>query len=114
MTKLSQWDVVRVRINPEDRDMHPAVLISREEVCRDERKARLNVLYGTTRRPGDAPDPLEVQLNGADGLERPTLFTCAHIYTVSRRNILQGMGRVTPERRRQIGRKIAEAFRLPL
>ena len=94
--------------------MHPAVLISREEVCRDERKARLNVLYGTTRRPGDAPDPLEVQLNGADGLERPTLFTCAHIYTVSRRNILQGMGRVTPERRRQIGRKIAEAFRLPL
>ena len=112
--KISQWDVLRVRINPEDRDAHPAVLISREELCRDERKSRLNVLYGTTRRPGDTPDPLEVQLNGADGLERPTLFTCAHLYTINRRNITEVMGRVTSERRRQIGRRIAEAFRLPL
>ncbi len=112
--KFSQWDVVWARINPGDSDEHPAVVISREEVCTDDRKPLVNVLYGSTKRPADRKAETEILLNGADGLERPTLFSCAHLYTVHRNKISRRMGRVTPERRRQIGRAIVALFRLPL
>ncbi len=46
---LRQWDVIKVRINPEDRDEHPAVVVSPEELCADPRKRRINVLYGSPR-----------------------------------------------------------------
>lgn len=111
---LAQWDIVKVRINPNDRDEHPAILISPPEVCADEKKTRLNVLYGTTRRPGFAIQPHEAQLNGADGLEHATLFSCGHLYTIDRAIISARMGSVTYERRRQIGRKIIGTFRLPM
>jgi mRNA-degrading endonuclease toxin of MazEF toxin-antitoxin module len=112
--KFSQWDVVKVRINPGDRDEHPAVVVSREEICSDERKPFVNVLYGSTKRPADEKSVTEIQLNGADGLERPTVFSCTHLYTIHRSKISQCLGRVAPERRRQIGRAIVALYRLPL
>ncbi len=111
---IRQWDVVRVRINPADKDEHPAVVLSCDEFCADARRMMLNVLYGTTRRPADSPDHYEATLNGADGLERPTLVNCGHLYTVDRRKITGRIGRVSAERRRQIGRKIVTTYRLPL
>ena len=57
--KFSQWDVAWARINPGDSDEHPAVIVSREEVCADERKALVNVLYGSIKRPS--------RLKGGDG-----------------------------------------------
>ena len=113
-TNLTQWDIVKVRRNPNDRDEHPAVLISPPEVCADEKKPRLNVLYGTTRRPGFVPQGHEVPLNSADGLEHMTLFSCAHIYTIDRARISARLGSVAHERRRQIGRKIIATYRLPM
>lgn len=110
----AQWDIVRVRINPEDRDEHPAVIISPDEDCADLTRTKLNVLYGTTRRPGAAPRAHEVVLNGADGLDHPTLFSCGYFYSVPRAKISGAIGRVGPERRRQIGRKIVGTYRLPL
>jgi len=114
MNGLKQWDVVRVRIRPGDRDEHPAVVLSCDEFCTDERRNLLNVLYGTTRRPLVSPAPYEVTLNGADGLEHPTLFNCGHFYTIDRRKVTASLGRVTVERRRQIGRKVVASYRLPL
>lgn len=111
---LHQWDVVKVRINPEDRDEHPAVIISPEELCIDPRKTRLNVLYGTTKRPSETLSVYEVVLNGADGLEHATRVGCAYFYGVDRRKITTSLGRVAQERRRQIGRKIVASLRLPL
>lgn len=110
----TQWDVVRVRINPTDRDEHPAVIISPPEHCADASRLNLNVLYGTTRRPGRTPGEHEVPLNGADGLDHPTLFSCGYFYSVPRGKISAALGRVAPERRRQIGRKIVATYRLPL
>jgi hypothetical protein len=109
-----QWDVVKVRINPEDRDELPAIVVSPEELCADGRKTKLNVLYGSTRRPGQSARPYEVVLNGADGLDHPTIVDCAYLYGVDRRKMTGVMGRVTPERRRQIGRTMVASFRLPL
>jgi hypothetical protein len=82
------------------------------QFCGDNRRLLLNVLYGSTKRPASSPEPYEVTLNGADGLTGSTLFSCAHLYTVDRRKITAILGRVTPERRRQIGRKIVGTYRL--
>ena len=110
----AQWDIVQVRINPEDRDEHPAIVFSPDEHCADTTRSKLNVLYGTTRRPKEPPRAHEVQLNGADGLDHPTLFNCAYFYSVPRTKISGIVGRVSPERRRQIGRKIVAVYRIPL
>lgn len=114
MIEVQQWDVVRVRIRPDERDEHPAIVLTCDEFCQDPRRNTLNVLYGTTKRPATTAELYEVTLNGADGLERPTLFNCGHLYTIDRRKISGQIGRVVPERRRQIGRKIVATYRLPL
>ena len=111
---LRQWDIVKVRIRAEDRDEHPAIVISCDEFCADGRRTAINVLYGSTRRPLVSPDLYEVVLNGADGLERATVFNCGHLYTIDRRKITCSLGRVAAERRRQIGRKIVSTYRLPV
>lgn len=110
----TQWDIVRVRINPTDRDEHPAIVISPPEHCTDESRLNLNVLYGTTRRPGRIIGTHEVPLNVADGLDHSTVFNCGYFYSVPRTKISAALGRVGPERRRQIGRKIVATYRLPL
>jgi hypothetical protein len=114
MTSFHQWDVVKVRIRPDDRDEHPCVVISPEEICTDERKPLINILGGTTRRPAVTPGSDEVILNGADGFERSTLVSCAHFHQVDRRKVSAVTGRVAPERRRQIGRRTVALYRLPL
>jgi hypothetical protein len=43
-----------------------------------------------------------------------TLFNSEHIFSVPRERITAVLGRVTPARRRQIGRTLVQAFRLPL
>lgn len=111
---LHQWDIVKVRLRLDDRDEHPAVILSREEWCQDERKLAVNVLYCTSKRPADKPGLCDVSLNGADGLERVTLANCEHVFSVSREKITSVVGRVAVERRRQIGRMVVSAFRLPL
>lgn len=111
---LHQWDVVKVRINPEDRDEHPAVIVSPDELCSDALKTKLNVLYGTTRRPGQVVRPHEVVLNSADGLDHATVFNSVYFYGVDRRKITAVLGRVAVERRRQIGRLVVANFRFPL
>jgi hypothetical protein len=114
MIAVHQWDIVKVRINPEHRDEHPAIVISPEEICADEQQLRLNVLYGTTRRPGDSLRVHEAALNGADGLDHAALFSCAFVYVIDRRKIGAVVGRVSAIRRVQLGRKIVAIFRFPL
>lgn len=111
---MKQWDIVKVRINQHDRDEHPAVVISRDELCADELTERVNVLYGSKLRPAVPVKPTEVVLNGADGLEFSTRCNCAFFYAISKTKISRTLGAVAYERRRQISRKIAEVFRLKL
>jgi mRNA-degrading endonuclease toxin of MazEF toxin-antitoxin module len=111
--QLRQWEIVRVRVNASDRDEHPCVLVSPDEACADSRRL-LNVLYGTTKRPARDVRPHEVILNGPDGLDHATVFSCAHLYTIDRAKISGRIGEVSPVRRRQLGRAIVAHFRLPL
>lgn len=109
---LAQWDVVLVRIRPADKDPHPAVVISRPDVCRDPRWRRVNVLYGSTRRPASAATATDVVLNSADGLEGMTLVNCDQIWMVDKNRIESRYGSVSVERRRALSRTIHRAFAL--
>lgn len=111
---VHQWDIVRVRIRPDDPDEHPAVVLSREEWCQDPRRLMVNVLYCTTKRPATGASAMDVTLNGADGLDRPTLANCEHIFSIPRSRISSVIGRVSLARRPQIGRTLVFAYRLPL
>jgi hypothetical protein len=106
---LTQWEVVKVRINPGDRDAHPALVISADEVCAS--APRINVLYGSTRRPGQPVRPHQIVLNSAEGLERATLFSCGHFHQIAPDAITGRFGSVGPVRRREISRKIISAYR---
>ena len=110
---LHQWDIVRVRVNPKDRDAHPAVIISCEEDCRDGEFLRVNVLYGSKRQPAAHVEPWQILLNGADGLDFQTAVDCGVIYLVPKAACSAAVGTVGLERRRLIGRKINEVLRLP-
>ncbi|MSU48868.1 MAG: hypothetical protein EXS37_07245 [Opitutus sp.] len=110
ISDLTQWDVVRVRIRPGDKDSHPAVVISRVSVCADSRTQVINVLYGTTRRPAIAASLTDVTLNGAEGLDQLTLVNCDHIYTVRKDSVESRVGRVSPERRLALCRTLKLAF----
>ncbi len=109
---LRQWEVVKVRINPQDRDEHPALVISADDVCAS--APRVNVLYGTTRRAGQTARPHQAVLNGAEGLDHATLFSCGHFYQIAPGAVTGRYGSVGPVRRREIARKIIAAYRLPL
>jgi mRNA-degrading endonuclease toxin of MazEF toxin-antitoxin module len=111
---IEQWDIVRFRIRPDDRDLHPAVVISAPEWCLDERRTRLNVLACSKRPPAEGPQSHQVLLNGADGLEFQTVCGCEFIHVVRRDCLAEKVGRVTAARRRAIGRKLNEVLRLPL
>ena len=107
---VTQWDVVRVRIRPTDKEPHPAVVVSRAAVCADARKQTINVLYCSTKRPAVEIGQTDVVLNSADGLERLTLVNCDHIYTVRKDSVELRVGSVSHERRRPLCRTLARAF----
>lgn len=95
-----------------DRDTHPAVVFSVDEVCADSRQLRVNVLFGTKRVPGAVPRAWGALLNSADGLEFQTEFDCGFIHVVAKEKIVESVGRVSLERRRLIMRKVSESFRM--
>jgi mRNA-degrading endonuclease toxin of MazEF toxin-antitoxin module len=110
--QFRQWDIVRVKINPDrDLDTHPAVVISPDEVCTDQRQLRVNVLFGTKKPPAATKRPYGVLLNSADGLEHLTEIDCGFVHVISKEKIAAPAGRVAPVRQREIMRKVVECLR---
>ena len=112
--KIEQWDIVRFRISPADRDLHPGVVVSAAEWCADEHKLRLNVLACSKRVPVEGARHHQVLLNGADGLEFPSVCGCEFFHVIARESVHEIIGRVTPARRRAISRKVNEVLRFQL
>ena len=109
---LGQWDIVRVRINPEDRDEHPAVVISPNHVVLNPRVMKLNVLYCTKLPPGGTVAPSQFVLNGSDGLEFRSVVDCSFYHVIRRDRISGRDGRVSGERINALKRKVREVFGL--
>jgi PemK-like, MazF-like toxin of type II toxin-antitoxin system len=112
MNPIRQWDIVKVRINAGDRDEHPAIVLSPAEVAGSPRVDRINVIYGSTRRPAQQLRPGEVLLDEADGLDHLTVFDCLLFPVVKKAAISAVMGQVSTERRRHLQRTLVAALRL--
>ena len=109
--QLRQWDVVKVRINPEDRDEHPAIVLSPDDVAGG-RWPKVNVIYGSTKRPAEPVLPGQILLDEADGCDHLTVFDCAFFPVVRKTTITAKLGKVSVNRRRPLHQTIAAALRL--
>lgn len=109
---LAQWDIVRVRINPEDRDEHPAVIISPNHVVQNPRVLKLNVLYCTKLPPAGGVTPTQFVFNGSDGLEFRSAVDCSFYHVIRRDRITGREGRVSGERINALKRRVREVFNL--
>jgi hypothetical protein len=112
MTPIRQWDIVRVRINANDRDEHPAIVLSPAEVASSPRVDRINVIYGSTHRPAHELRPAEILLDEADGLDHLTVFDCLLFPVVKKAAISAIVGHVSTERKRHLHRTLVAALRL--
>ncbi len=109
---FTQWDIIRARINEDDRDEHPAVVLSPPEVCAATDAAKINVLYCTKLKPAESVAAHRVYLNSADGLEYKTTANCLFIHTISKARASAVVGHVSSARQLQIARRLREVFRL--
>ena len=103
---LDRWDIVFVRADEKDSVGHPAVVLSSADILNDPKQSRINVLVGTKKQTAQTTAQHQVVLNGADELEFLTLVDCSLVYLVRKPSILRRAGRVTPERRKEIQRKL--------
>jgi len=110
MENLKQWDIVKVRIQPGDRDEHPAIILSPTEAL--EAFPRVCVFYGTTKRPAKNIEPGQILLNGGDGLDHLTVFDTLQIYMISKASITQKIGEVSHARKSALKRLIISTYRL--
>jgi hypothetical protein len=108
---LRQWDIIKVRIHPQDRDEHPAIILSPSEISSG-RAEKINVLYGSTKRPGADILPGQILLDEADGCEHLTVFDCVFFPVVRKSAITAKLGSVSPARRRKLHQTLAAALRL--
>ena len=112
ISDLRQWDIVMFPFSKERR--HPAVIISIDEICQNSDIEEVNALLCASAAVNSGPKPTEEVLDQSDGLDWKTLVRCDKIHLLPKARFDDNKGRVTPERRRRIGRKIVETFRLPL
>ena len=110
--EVHQWDVVKVRINPNDRDEHPAIILSPAEVVTSDRVDRVNVIYGTTKRPAIELWPGQIVLDEADGCDGLTVFDCLLFPVVKKSAITAKLGSVSSARRRHLHQTLAAVLRL--
>ena len=86
---------------------HPCVVVSHP--ARAERKSPVEVVMCSSQRTNRRPEPHEVLLDEADGMDWQTLCKCDVIYAIPREELKQPRGTVTVLRRLQIVRTIIAA-----
>jgi len=96
---LKAWDIFSVQ-PPGWAEPHPCVIISHPQ--RVANKPDLSVVMCSSQRATREPEPHEVLLDEADGLDWPTLCKCDLLYNVAKRELKNRRGHVTDARRRQI------------
>jgi PemK-like, MazF-like toxin of type II toxin-antitoxin system len=103
---MKAWEIYTADIH----GPHPCVLISCQ--ARIDAKTEIVVLKCTSMKPGQERNPKENEtvLDQADGLDWKTLCRCDLMFTVEKSKLNQKRGEVTPERRRDIARKIIQGL----
>jgi mRNA-degrading endonuclease toxin of MazEF toxin-antitoxin module len=109
---VRQWEIYLFPFR--DEKPHPAVIISNDERCVNDRLEYVNALICTSAKFNREAKKNEVILNGADGLDWKTAVRCDVIYLLPKAEFLDCRGKVSPQRRIAMARKIAETLRLPM
>ena len=109
---MRQWEIYVFPFREEK--PHPAVIISNEERCINDDLEYVNALICSSIRLNRESKKNEVILNAADGLEWKTAVRCDVIYLLPKAEFRDRRGKVSPQRRIAIARKIAETLRLPM
>ncbi|MDD5141431.1 MAG: type II toxin-antitoxin system PemK/MazF family toxin [Verrucomicrobiales bacterium] len=86
---------------------HPCVIVSHPD--RAARKDPVEVVMCSTQRATRKPDPHEIILDSADGLDWATLCKCDVIYAAPRAELKNRRGIISENRRVQIVRTIIAA-----
>jgi hypothetical protein len=74
----------------------------------------VNALICTSAKLNREAKKNEVILNDADGLDWKTAVRCDVIYLLPKAEFRERRGKVSPQRRIAVARKIAETLRLPM
>lgn len=101
-----RWDIVFLRTDEKDKDGHPAVVLSSDDIMADNKQQRFNVVTGSKKQPAENARNHHVILDEADGLEFLTLVDCSLVYVARKSSVLRSTGSVTVHRRQQIQRTV--------
>ncbi|MFA5058329.1 MAG: type II toxin-antitoxin system PemK/MazF family toxin [Opitutaceae bacterium] len=101
-----RWDIVFLPAHEKDKEGHPAVVLSADDIMEDDRQLRFNAIVGTKKQPAENADSHHVILDGADGLAFTTLVDCSLVYVAKKTSIMRSGGNVTVHRRQQIQRAV--------
>jgi mRNA-degrading endonuclease toxin of MazEF toxin-antitoxin module len=93
-----------------DADAHPAVVLGTEDRVR--LKPRVCVLLCSSQRAARKPEPHEVVLDEADGMDWPILCKCDVVYGALKSELTVRRGSVRPERRRAIAERLIQQLGL--
>lgn len=105
---MEPWDIWTWKF-PEAGE-HPAVILATEE--RVKLKPVVSVLLCSSQRAARKAEMTEVVLNGADGLDWPTLCKCDVVYAARKQDLHSKRGIVSPECRRAIAERVIRGLGL--
>lgn len=108
---MKQWDIYNFPFSVER--THPAVILSVDEACDNAQIKEVNVLLCSSAEANRGPKPNEIPLDRQDGLDWKTMVRCQKNFLIDKDKLEHRIGSVSNVRRREIGRKIIELFRLP-
>jgi mRNA-degrading endonuclease toxin of MazEF toxin-antitoxin module len=91
-------------------EAHPAIVLGTE--TRLANKAKVNVLFCSSKRATRRAEVTEVILDKADGLDWETICKCDLIFAVPKEQLVRKHGSVTLERRRQVAERIIRGLGL--
>jgi mRNA-degrading endonuclease toxin of MazEF toxin-antitoxin module len=109
---MKQWDVYQYRFEKEG--LHPAVILSNDERGYHTDLEAVNALLRTSAKLNREPRKHEVILDDSDGLDWKTAVRCDVMYLLPKSGFERHQGSVSPIQRREVARKIVQAFRLPV
>jgi mRNA-degrading endonuclease toxin of MazEF toxin-antitoxin module len=109
---VRQWEIYLFPFRQEK--PHPAVIVSNDERCVNDDLEYVNALICASARLNRQTKKNEVILNAADGLDWKTAVRCDVIYLLPKAEFREHRGKVSPQRRIAIARKIAETLRFAM
>ena len=107
---MRQWEIYNFPYPSTDQP-HPCVIISPDGMIQNPDLAMVNALFCQTLRPANRDlKPIEVRLNGADGLDRPTVVKCHFIHAFPKDEAGERRGLVGYERQQAIRRVLRTVY----